>query len=86
VEKEYASVAELPAALPVERRVSARRGWEGETSRHFEHLCRGALSCPGRTGHRSSHVPKGFPWSVFLSRRRDFRFSRCYDPLVPPYG
>jgi hypothetical protein len=23
--------------LPVERRVSARRGWEGEKSDHFEH-------------------------------------------------
>ncbi len=26
----YASVAELPAALPAERRVLARRGWAGE--------------------------------------------------------
>jgi hypothetical protein len=40
VKKEYASVAELPAALPAERRVLARRGWVGETSRHFEHPAR----------------------------------------------
>ena len=33
----YASVAELPAALPVERRVLARRGWAGEKPGHFEH-------------------------------------------------
>jgi len=28
----------------------------------------------------------GFPWPIFLSRRRDFRLSRCYDSYVPLYG
>jgi hypothetical protein len=30
-------VLALPAALPAERRVLARRGWAGEISRLFEH-------------------------------------------------
>jgi len=30
-------VADLAAALPVEKRVSARRGWAGENSSLFEH-------------------------------------------------
>ena len=30
-------VSSLAAALPAERRVSARRGWAGENSGHFEH-------------------------------------------------
>jgi len=30
-------VADLPAALPVERRVSARRDWAGEMKALFEH-------------------------------------------------
>jgi hypothetical protein len=33
----YASGIVLPAALPVERRVSARRGWVGENGGLFEH-------------------------------------------------
>jgi hypothetical protein len=33
----YASGVVLPAALPVERRVSARRGWVGESGGLFEH-------------------------------------------------
>ena len=33
----YAFGPSLAAALPVERRVSARRGWAGENSGHFEH-------------------------------------------------
>jgi len=36
----YASVAELPAALPAERRVLARRGRVGENRGHFEHPAR----------------------------------------------
>ena len=41
----YASVAKLPAALTAERRVLARRGWVGETSRHFGHPARVASCC-----------------------------------------
>jgi len=33
----YASGFDLPAALPAERRVLARRGWAGEKSGLFEH-------------------------------------------------
>ena len=35
--RKYASGIVLPAALLVERRVSARRGWAGEKRGHFEH-------------------------------------------------
>jgi hypothetical protein len=33
----YAFVSSLAAAAPVERRVSARRGWAGEKDGLFEH-------------------------------------------------
>ena len=33
----YAPLAKGPAALPVERRVLARRGWAGEMTGLFEH-------------------------------------------------
>lgn len=35
--RKYVSGIVLPAALPVERRVSARRSWAGENSGLFEH-------------------------------------------------
>jgi hypothetical protein len=41
----------LAAALPVERRVSARRGWAGEKSGHFEHSARVFYCCPLLANH-----------------------------------
>jgi len=43
-----------PAALPAERRVSARRGWAGETSNLFEHP---AENSPVILDMRISEVP-----------------------------
>ena len=56
----YASVAELPAALPGTRRVPARQGWVGEKSGHFEHPAVVLSSCPRPANHRSSGVRNGF--------------------------
>jgi hypothetical protein len=58
----YASGFDSPAALPAERRVSARRGWAGEKSGLFEHPA-GVLSyCAERDGGeleiRSSRFPE----------------------------
>ena len=44
VKRETLQKEHPPAALPAERRVSARRGWAGEKSGHFEHPA-GMLSC-----------------------------------------
>jgi len=50
----YASGCDSPAALPAERRVSARRGWAGETSNLFEHP---AENSPVILDMRISEVP-----------------------------
>src|SRR5438132_11196978 len=57
----------LAAALPAERRVSARRGRAGETSGLFEHPARLSLSCPRLADHRSSAVPKWFFLSLLAA-------------------
>jgi len=51
VPRGYASVAELPAALPAERRVLARRGWSGEKDSHFEHPARLYICCTAGSNH-----------------------------------
>ena len=45
----YLLASSLAAALPVERRVSARRGWAGEKAGLFEHPARVRSCCPRRT-------------------------------------
>jgi len=50
----YASGFDSPAALPAERRVSARRDWAGEISDLFEHP---AWNFPVVLGMRISETP-----------------------------
>jgi hypothetical protein len=45
----YLLTSSLAAALPVERRVSARRGWVGEKAGLFEHPAWVRSRCPRRT-------------------------------------
>ena len=47
----------LAAALPAERRVSARRGWAGENSGLFEHPVRVGLGREKRHGKYSAPLP-----------------------------
>ena len=55
-----------PAALPAERRVSARRGWAGENRGLFEHPAGVCSSCPRRAGYRSNASPRWFPLSSLV--------------------